>query len=168
MATKDDMNVINFTADGADTVKDYLKGTGVSVGEDTEYYVNYGYMSGEDEAIDWINDYAVEDSRGNDFDVNGVEVQVIDNDDDGTAEYVLYLQETLSEVNRVNTSKETLAFYTPNRDSKDMLTGKTSVTTLDLEDVVYCRPFPARPPPGRVPRFPWVPAPAQRPRTCSY
>ena len=32
----------------------------------------------------------------------------------------------------------------------------------------YCRPFPVRPPPGRVPRFPWVPAPAQRPRTCSY
>ena len=107
VATKDDMNVINFTADGADTVKDYLKGTGVAVGEDTEYYVNYGYMSGEDEAIDWINDYAVEDSKGNDFALNGVEVEVIDNDDDGTAEYVLYLQETLSEVNRVNTSKET-------------------------------------------------------------
>ena len=136
VATKDDMNVINFTADGADTVKDYLKGTGVSVDADTEYYVNYGYFESDVEAVDWINDHYWGE-EGNDFNLNGIEVQVIDNNDDGTAEYVLYLQETLSEVNRVNTSKETLAFYTPNRDSKDMLTGKTSVTTLDLEDVVY-------------------------------
>ena len=79
VATDDEANVIHFTADGADTVTDYLKGTGVAVNDETEYYVNYGYMDDAEDAIDWINDYAVEDSLGNDFALNGVEVQVIDN-----------------------------------------------------------------------------------------
>ena len=136
VATNDDMNVINFTADGEETVSDFLKGTGVAVDADeTEYYVNYGYFANENDAVDWINDYKAS-ATGSDFDLNGVEVQVIDNDDDGTAEYVLYLQETLSEVQRYNESRETLTFFTPERDADEELTGDTASTTIDLEDMV--------------------------------
>ena len=135
VATDDEANVINFTAATEDTVKDYLKGTGVAVNEDTEYYVNYGYMADADDAIDWVNDYLY-GYKGSDFTLNGVEVQVIDNDDDGIAEYVLYLQETLSEVQRYNESKETLTFFAPDRDSKEKLNGKTASTTIDTADMV--------------------------------
>ena len=136
VATNDEANVLNFTAEGQDTVKDYLKGTGVSVNEDTQYYVNYGYFKNEDAAIDWINEYHHTEDQGNDFSLNGIEVQVIDNDKDGVAEYVLYLQETLSEVSRYNERNETVSFYTPNRESNNQLNGKTSTATVDLSDVV--------------------------------
>ena len=144
VATNDDANVINFTAATEDTVKDYLKGTGVAVGDETEYYVNYGYMDNEDAAIEWINEYYYVGNAGNHFGLNGIEVQVIDNDDDGTAEYVLYLQETLSEVARYNERNETVAFYEPDRDSAGKVNLKTpagnddAVTTVteDMADVV--------------------------------
>ena len=137
VATDDDANVINFTAEGQNTVKDYLKGTGVSVSDDeTAYYVNYGYFKNEDAAIDWINEYHHTEAAGNDFSLNGIEVQVIDNDDDGVAEYVLYLQETLSEVGRYNERNETLTFYTPDRLADDQLDGTTSTATIDLADMV--------------------------------
>ena len=142
VATNDDMNVINFTADGQDTVTDYLKGTGVAVDDNTEYYVNYGHMSNADAAIDWVNEYYYSEQQGNDFSLNGIEVQVIDNDDDGLAEYVLYLQETLSEVARYNERNETVSFYTPDRSGTVNLKVPSSsddaVTTVteDMADVV--------------------------------
>ena len=137
VATDDDSNVINFTAATEDAVKDYLKGTGVAVSEDTEYYVNYGYFKSEDAAIDWINDYYHGDDIADHFNLNGIEVQVIDNDDDGTAEYVLYLQETLSEVVRYNDRNETISFYTPDRDRDNNLKNSASTVTEELADVVY-------------------------------
>ena len=139
VATDDDSNVINFTAATEDAVKDYLKGTGVAVSEDTEYYVNYGYFKSEDAAIDWINDYYHGDDIADHFNLNGIEVQVIDNDDDGTAEYVLYLQETLSEVVRYNDRNETISFYTPDRDRDNNLKNSASTVTEELADVVYAK-----------------------------
>ena len=139
VATDDEANVINFTAATEDTVKDYLKGTGVAVNDDeTEYYVNYGYFKNEEDAIDWINEYYYTEAQGNDFNLNGIEVQVIDNDDDGIAEYVLYLQETLSEVARYNATKETVSFYTPERDENTQLAadGAHNTVTIDLADMV--------------------------------
>mgnify|MGYP005757416535 CR=1 FL=1 len=139
VATDDEANVINFTAATEDTVKDYLKGTGVAVNDDeTEYYVNYGYFKNEEDAIDWINEYYYTEAQGNDFNLNGIEVQVIDNDDDGIAEYVLYLQETLSEVSRYNATKETVAFYTPGREENSQLAadGAHNTVTIDLADMV--------------------------------
>ena len=139
VATDDEANVINTTAATEDTVKDYLKGTGVAVNDDeTEYYVNYGYFKNEEDAIDWINEYYYTEAQGNDFNLNGIEVQVIDNDDDGIAEYVLYLQETLSEVARYNATKETVSFYTPERDENTQLAadGAHNTVTIDLADMV--------------------------------
>ena len=139
VATDDEANVINFTAATEDTVKDYLKGTGVAVNDDeTEYYVNYGYFKNAEDAVDWINDYYYTEDQGNDFNLNGIEVQVIDNDDDGIAEYVLYLQETLSEVSRYNATKETVAFYTPGREENSQLAadGSHNTVTVDLADMV--------------------------------
>ena len=139
VATDDEANVINTTAATEDTAKDYLKGTGVAVNDDeTEYYVNYGYFKNEEDAIDWINEYYYTEAQGNDFNLNGIEVQVIDNDDDGIAEYVLYLQETLSEVARYNATKETVSFYTPERDENTQLAadGAHNTVTIDLADMV--------------------------------
>ena len=145
VATNDDMNVIHFTAEGQDTVSDYLQGTGVAVSDtETEYYVNYGHFDNEASAIDWVNEYYYSEDQTNDFSLNGIEVQVIDNDDDGTAEYVLYLQETLSEVARYNERNETVAFYTPDRNGTNQVNLKVPTTqddavttvTEDLADVV--------------------------------
>ena len=138
VATDDDANVINFTAESQDTAKDYLKGTGVAVDDNTEYYVNYGYFKDQDAAIDWINENYYDDG-GSDFGRNGIEVQVIDNNDDGTAEYVLYLQETLSEVVRYNDRNETISFYTPDRDRDNNLKNSASTVTEELADVVYAK-----------------------------
>jgi len=83
-------------------VKDFLKGTGLSTTKDTEYYVNYGYC--EDIA-------AVEDAAqvlNKNFNKNGVKVDVIDNNNDGDVDYILYTVETLSEVVRYNTKNESI------------------------------------------------------------
>ena len=88
VATNDELNVIYATADGADDEDDLLKGTGIELGRETEYYVNYGYCEDLAEAIDIIGN----EDPGVDWNtiaVNGIEVQVIDNDDDGTAEDVV-------------------------------------------------------------------------------
>ena len=136
VASNDNMNVINGTVENQSTVADYLDGTGVTVDEDTEYYVNYGYFSSEDAAIDWINEYYHTETPDDDFNLNGIEVEVIDNNDDGIAEYVLYLQETLSEISRYNERNETVSFYSPDRDSRNDLDGTHSTLTVDMANVV--------------------------------
>ena len=139
VATKDDVNVINTTAATEDTAKDYLKGTGVSVGDETEYYVNYGYCKSDAEARSLINEHANYDlDQDNDkFALNGIEVEVIDNDDDGTAEYVLYTMETLSEVKSYSERNEKLALYDYKRDNRDRLNGEAESFNVDFEDVVF-------------------------------
>ena len=72
-------------------------------------------------------------SKKNDykFNLNGIEVEVIDNDDDGTAEYVLYLVETLSEVRSYSARNEEVSFYTPDNGSVTEEMADV-VTELDL------------------------------------
>ena len=140
VATKDDVNVIQATTATEETLADYLKGTGVAVNSSTEYYVNYGFCeNGDDEAISIINEHPNRDlgERNEYFNVNGVSVEVIDNDDDGVAEYVLYVQETLSEVSRYNDKNEILTFYVPERDNTGALTGDAVTLSRDFEDVVF-------------------------------
>ena len=128
VATNDEMNVINTTVSSEDTSKDYLKGTGVTVNEDTEYYVNYGITGNESDAINTINDMAgIANKKDYKFNLNGIEVEIIDNNNDGTAEYVLYTVETLSEVRSYSARNEEVAFYTP---------GKDRSVTVDMADVV--------------------------------
>ena len=139
VATKDDVNVINTTAATEDTAKDYLKGTGVGVGDQTEYYVNYGYCKNDAAARSLINEHANYDlDQDNDkFALNGIEVEVIDNNDDGTAEYVLYTMETLSEVKSYSERNEKLALYDYKRDNRDRLNGEAESFNVDFEDVVF-------------------------------
>ena len=138
IATNDDMNVINTTVESEDTVRDFLDGTGVTVDEDTAYYVNYGYCDNAEEAVATINDYAntVYGTTNTNFALNGIEVEVIDNNDDGMAEYVLYTMETLSQVNRYSERDETLTFYVPDR-VNGRLDLTASPATRDLADVVF-------------------------------
>ena len=112
VATNDELNNVVTTADGPADSDDLLDGTGVDVNKNTEYYVNYGYCDDAAEAAAIINDCGYCDNDG-DFGVNGVTVEVIDNNDDGVAEYVLYTQETLSKVQRYNDKDEVLSFYKP-------------------------------------------------------
>ena len=126
VATNDDMNVIQATVSTEDSAKDYLKGTGVSVSAaETEYYVNYGIADDEDDAIEMIRDMDGGTSD-NKFNWNGIEVEVIDNDDDGTAEYVLYTVETLSQVTRYSSRNETVT-----------VAGMNDSKAMDFEDVVF-------------------------------
>ena len=106
----DASNVVKTTADTQATMKDFLKGTGLSTDKDTAYYVNYGVMDSEADATEALGFDA---KTGRFTNVNGktnaygVEMTAIDNDGDGIVEYVLYLQETLTQVIAKSDSKET-------------------------------------------------------------
>ena len=135
VSTKDDVNVIQASAATSDTVKDYLKGTGLAVTKDTEFYVNYGFCANEAEAEAIINNYE-KNAKGEKFNLNGIEVEVIDNNNDGDVDYVLYLQETLSKVSRYSEKSESISFYAPTY-SKDVLDGGNKTITEDFSDVVF-------------------------------
>ena len=142
VATNDEMNNVVTTADGADKSDDVLDGTGVDVNKNTEYYVNYGYCDDAAEAAKLINDCGQNHDAKYDhniFDVKGVEVEVIDNDDDGIAEYVLYTQETLSEVSRYNDKDELLTFYKPALENDGTIDAKEDPerSSVDFADVVF-------------------------------
>ena len=141
VATNDELNTVVTTADGADKSDDVLDGTGVDVNKNTEYYVNYGYCDDAAEAAKLINDCGQNHDAKYDhniFDVKGVEVEVIDNDDDGIAEYVLYTQETLSEVSRYNDKDELLTFYKPALENDDTIANDDPErSSVDFADVVF-------------------------------
>ncbi len=137
VSTKDDVNVINATAATQSTVKDYLKGTGVAVTKGTEFYVNYGYCKTEEDAHNLINDYSYAANNSDKFNLNGVDVEIIDNNNDGDAEYVLFTRETLSEVRTYSEKNETISFYAPGYDKNNELANKTVTETEDFEDVVF-------------------------------
>ena len=135
IALNDELNSVVAASANEDEAADYLDGTGIEVDRDTQYYVNYGAMSAAD-AQAWLNNYEYQAS-GTRFNLNGIRTEVIDNDDDGDAEYVLYLQETLSEVQRYNDRAETITFYAPNRDSNDELQSTATPIAVDFADVVF-------------------------------
>ena len=125
---KDGANVIYNSADTEDTMKDFLKGTGLSTDANTEYYVNYGYQSSAGAATASMD---FEKATGRFASVNGktnaygVEMTVIDNNQDGIVDYVLWLQESLSQVTAKNTAKETTT-----------LVGFNNNKAIDDEDIV--------------------------------
>ena len=141
VATNDEANVIHATTATEETLKDLLDGTGIETDKNTQYYVNYGWCEdGATEAVSLINMYPNAQLTHPDtayYSVNGVDVEVIDNNDDGTAEYVLYLQETLSEVSRYSEKNETVSFYQPTLTNKGLPTGDADTTTRDFDDVVF-------------------------------
>ena len=124
---KDGANTVLTTAESQDTMKDYLKGTGLSTDSNTAYYVNYGVVASEAEAVDVMgfNDGGRYDSVKGDTNAYGIEMTVIDNNDDGIVDYVLYLQETLSQVTVKNDAKE-----------NTVLNGFNNNGTIDDEDIV--------------------------------
>ena len=131
----DASNVVKTTADTQDTMKDFLKGTGLSTDKDTAYYVNYGVMDSEADATKALGFDA---KTGRFTNVNGktnaygVEMTAIDNDGDGIVEYVLYLQETLTQVIAKSASKETTTLNTFN--SNKAIDNEDIVTEADLAE----------------------------------
>ena len=140
VATNDEANVIHATTATEETLKDLLDGTGIETDKNTQYYVNYGWCEdGATEAVSLINMFPNKqlDENNGYYSLNGVDVEVIDNNDDGTAEYVLYTVETLSEVSRYSEKNETISFYQPTLTNKGLPTGDAETTTRDFDDVVF-------------------------------
>ncbi|MBS6803578.1 MAG: S-layer homology domain-containing protein, partial [Clostridiales bacterium] len=127
-------NVVKTTADTQDTMKDFLKGTGLSVDGDTAYYVNYGVMKSETAATKAMGFESGDRFNSVKGKTNGygVELTAIDNDNDGEVEYVLYLQETLSQVIAKSASKETTTLNSFN--SNKAIDDEDIVTEADLAE----------------------------------
>ena len=124
---KDGANTLLTTAESEDDMTDYLRGTGLSIDGNTEYYVNYGDVGSEaaaQEALSFNSGDRFTSVAGN-TNAYGVEMTVIDNDEDGMVDYVLWLQETLTQVTVRNDSDETTVFNGINRNN-----------TIDNEDIV--------------------------------
>ena len=111
-------------------MKDLLKGTGISLkNNETEYYVNYGIVEDQDAANDILKLDRKATVTPNS---NGIELEIIDNDNDGVAEYVLWLQEDLTVITSLNEKKETIAFGS---DTDKDITSYNKGRAIDLEDV---------------------------------
>ena len=127
----DASNVVKTTADTQDT----MKGTGLSTDKDTAYYVNYGVMDSEADATKALGFDA---KTGRFTNVNGktnaygVEMTAIDNDGDGIVEYVLYLQETLTQVIAKSDSKETTTLNAFNKNKA--IDNENIVTDANLSE----------------------------------
>ena len=132
---EDASNVVKTTANTQDTMKDFLKGTGLSTDKDTAYYVNYGVMDSEADATKALGFDA---KTGRFTNVNGktnaygVEMTAIDNDGDGIVEYVLYLQETLTQVIAKSDSKETTTLNAFNKNKA--IDNENIVTDANLSE----------------------------------
>ena len=140
---REEDNTVKFTAEQTeDTLKDFLKGTGLTVDGDTLYYVNYGKVASPTaaNAILTLNDTGVKNFDKISVDGKdtknsyGVEMTVIDNDKDGTVDYVLWLQEDLTQLATVSEKKDTVAFLSDT--SKD-LTSYNKGKAIDRDDVVF-------------------------------
>ena len=131
----DASNVVKTTADTQGTMKDFLKGTGLSTDKDTAYYVNYGVMDSEADATKALGFDA---KTGRFTNVNGktnaygVEMTAIDSDGDGIVEYVLYLQETLTQVIAKSDSKETTTLNAFNKNKA--IDNENIVTDANLSE----------------------------------
>ena len=136
VSLKDSVNVVQTTTATQSTSKDYLKGTGLTVTADTEYYINYGYQANEKTALEVINDFW-KGSTASKYNLNGVEVEIIDNNNDGDVDYVLFLRKTLSCVSRYNVKNEIVTFYVPDYDANGKLDGTSSTKSVEFGDVIF-------------------------------
>ena len=131
---KDGANTVLTSVETESSMSDFLKGTGLSVDAGTEYYVNYGVVASESAATTAMGftsggRYTSVASSTNAY---GIEMTVIDNDQDGTVDYVLYLQEALSQVTVNDDTDAETALNGFNNNG--MIDDADIVTELDLAE----------------------------------
>ncbi len=118
--------------DEAESINDF---GGMTADEDTEYYVNYKYMS-ETEALNYINNSkpgSGKDTRP--FNLDGIYVRIIDNDGDGDAEYVIYIVPELSIITAVNTNDDTISYERLKRNDDYTHSKTTETVKVKIENV---------------------------------
>ena len=122
--------------------KTLLKGTGLTIKTDKdntpEYYVNYGKVADRDAANDKLKLNIAKNVVGGTNIIDnkyGVELTIIDNDKDGNVDYVLWLQEDLTQLTAKNTNKDYVTFLAD--PYKPDLTGYNRARTIDTDDVVF-------------------------------
>ena len=102
-----------------------LRGTGLATDKDTEYYLNYEEVTPEldKDGEPYIN-------------VKGAACTIIDNDNDGTVDYVISVEKTLTHISAVSSRNETTTLY--NIPGDDEIDNDEIVTSDDLakDDVV--------------------------------
>ena len=122
------------------TLKTLLKGTGLTVktsGDDVpEYYVNYGVVANEAAANDVLKLPTAKVTEGDQITSNkyGVELTVIDNNRDGNVDYVLWLQEDLTQLTGVSSARKTVTFLA--EQDKD-ITSYNGGRAIDEDDIVF-------------------------------
>ena len=123
-------------------LKTLLKGTGLTIKTDKdnapEYYVNYGKVADRDAANAELKLNPAKNVVGGDTIIDnkyGVELTIIDNDKDGNVDYVLWLQEDLTQLTAKNTNKDYVTFLAD--PYKPDLTGYNRARTIDTDDVVF-------------------------------
>ena len=122
------------------TLKTLLKGTGLTVktsGDDVpEYYVNYGVVANEAAANDVLKLDTAKVTEGAQITSNkyGVELTVIDNNRDGNVDYVLWLQEDLTQITGVSSARKTVTFLA--EQDKD-ITSYNGGRAIDEDDIVF-------------------------------
>ncbi|MCI9472524.1 MAG: hypothetical protein HFF31_00815 [Flavonifractor sp.] len=122
------------------TLKTLLKGTGLTVKTDKdnapEYYVNYGVVANEDAANDVLKLPTAKVTEGDKITSNkyGVELTVIDNNRDGNVDYVLWLQEDLTQITGVSSARKTVTFLA--EQDKD-ITSYNGGRAIDEDDIVF-------------------------------
>ena len=85
--------------DDDDSIATLLRGTGLSTDKDTEYYLNYEEV---------IIDDTDPDDRIND---KGAALTIIDNDNDGTVDYVISVEKALTHITATSSRNETTTIY---------------------------------------------------------
>ena len=108
--------------------------------KDTEFYVNYGFCKDADAAWALINDHYAPQIKDGKFNLNGVEMEIIDHNNDGDVDYVLFRRETLSKVSAYSEKNETISFTVPalDKDRKLPTAAPLSKTTkVEFADVVF-------------------------------
>ena len=140
---KDDANVVKVVNNNNETNKDILKGSGLSFDNNTQFYVNYGYQKTQSAALNELGVTGLKDLKAYQ-NVNGVEMEIIDNDNDGIVDYVLYTKEDLTVVSGTSSSKETTTLIGFNKNKA--IDNDDIVTELDLEidDVVLAITYGGR------------------------
>ena len=144
---KDDLNNVVDVDNNQETNKDATKGTGLTIDNSTVFYANYGYHKTQADALAALGVPKLT-VKNNDLhayqNVNGINMEIIDNDNDGIAEYVLYTKEDLTVVSSKNATKETTIIRGFNKNKA--IDDEDIITELDLEvdDVVLAITYGGR------------------------